>query len=304
LVTPSIDGLRAATTSNPTSAASTSLFVTSYSKIRIQNRIQSIKVDLKDNKVRKEVMQEFERYKVYFKSKIRIRMTKLTLTKTSFAAFNALAMSHKDFSASNNFSVTASVDGLVAADTAAINSAADTMAVPLPMLLPPVRIAGCDDAESESSSDDDPDDPDDESSSDDDSDDEVPLADDAFLSRRLPEAVDTVGAKEGATSLGATTTDGGGGGGRGLAAFNALAMSYKDFLYDSSSFFLVDFDCLGDFGATVVVEAEEFFFDSIVFLEEDFDCVGDLGASDSGTEGAATAGLALTVPGTVERVRS
>jgi hypothetical protein len=169
------------------------------------------------------------------------------------------------------------------------------------MLLPPVRIAGWDDAEEESSSDDDPDD---ESSSDDDSDDEVPLADDAFLSRRLPEAVDTVGAKEGATSLGATTTDGGGGGGRGLAAFNALAMSYKDFLYDSSSFFLVDFDCLGDFGATVLVEAAEFFFDSIVFLEEDFDCVGDLGASASGTEGAATAGLALTVPGTVERVRS
>ena len=188
----------------------------------------------------------------------------------------------------------------MAADTAAIHSAADTMAVPLPTILPPVTITGWDDAEEESSLDDDPDD---ESSSDDDPDDEVPLADDAFLSRRLPEAVDTVGAKEGATSLGATTT-GGGGGGRGLAAFNALAMSYKDFLYDSSSFFLVDFDCLGDFGATAVVEAAEFFFDSIVFLEEDFDCVGDLGASASCTEGAATAGLALTVPGTVERVRS
>jgi len=126
--------------------------------------------------------------------------------------------------------VTASVDGLVAADTAAINSAADTMAVPLPTLLPPVTIAGWDDAEEESSSDNDPDDvsssdddPDDESSSDDDPDDEVPLANDAFLSRRLPEAVDTVGAKEGAASLGATTT-GGGEGGRGLAAFNALAM--------------------------------------------------------------------------------
>jgi len=109
LVTPSIDGVRAATTSTPTSAASTSLFVTSYSKIGIQNKIQSIKVDLKDDKVRKEVMQEFERYKVHFKSKIRIRMTKLTLRKTSFAA-NALEMSHKDFSASNNFSVTASVN--------------------------------------------------------------------------------------------------------------------------------------------------------------------------------------------------
>ncbi|MFN9978433.1 MAG: hypothetical protein ACK53Y_00895, partial [bacterium] len=174
-------------------------------------------------------MQEFERYKVHFKSKIRIRMTKLTLRKTSFAA-NALEMSHKDFSASNNFSVTASVDGLVAADTAAINSAADTMAVPLPMLLPPVTIAGWDDSEQESSSDDDPDDTDDDSSSDNDPDDEVPLADDAFLSRRVPKAVDTVGAKEGAASLGATTT-GGGGGGRGLVAFNALAMSYKDFLY-------------------------------------------------------------------------
>jgi hypothetical protein len=262
------------------------LFVTSYSKIGIQNKIQSIKVDLKDDKVRKEVMQEFERYKVHFKSKIRIRMTKLTLRKTSFAA-NALEMSHKDFSASNNFSVTASVDGLVAADTAAINSAADTMAVPLPMLLPPVRIAGWDDAEQESSSDDDPDDPDDDSSSEDDPDDEVPLADDAFLSRRVPKAVDTVGAKEGATSLGATTT-GGGGGGRGLAAFSSWAMSYKDFLYDSFSFFLVDFDCLGDFGATVAAEAGDFFFESICFLE-DFDCVGDLGASASGTEGAATA---------------
>jgi hypothetical protein len=279
------------------------LFVTSYSKIRIQNRIQSIKVDLKEDKVRKKVMQEFERYKVYFKSKVRIRMTKLTLTKTREDGSIGTSSAGAE-TASNTSSVTASVDGLVAADTAAINSAADTMAVPLPMLLPPVTIAGWDDAESESSSDDDPDDPDDESSSDDDSDDEVPLADDAFLSRRLPEAVDTVGAKEGATSLGATTTDGGVGGGRGLAAFNALAMSYKDFLYDSSSFFLVDFDCLGDFGATVLVEAAEFFFDSIVFMEEDFDCVGDLGASASGTEGAATAGLALTVPGTVERVRS
>ena len=60
LVTASIDGLRAATTSNPTSAASTSLFVTSYSKIRIQNRIQSIKVDLKQDKVRQQLMQDFE----------------------------------------------------------------------------------------------------------------------------------------------------------------------------------------------------------------------------------------------------
>jgi hypothetical protein len=109
----------------------------------------------------------------------------------------------------------------------------------LPMILPPVTIAGWDDADEESSLDDDPDD---ESSSDDDADDEVPLADDAFLSRRVPKAVDTVGAKEGAASLGATTI--GGGGGQGLAAFNALAMSYKDFLYDSF-FFLEDFDCVG-----------------------------------------------------------
>jgi hypothetical protein len=209
--------------------------------------------------------------------------------------------------ASNNSSVTASIDGLVddravvdvAADTAAINSAVDTMAVPLPTILPPVTIAGWDDAEEESSLDDDPDD---ESSSDDDADDEVPLADDAFLSRTVPKAVDTVEAKEGATSLGATTT-GGGGGGWGLAAFNALAMSYKDLLYDSF-FFLEDFDCVGDFGATVVAEAGEFFFDSFFFLEEDIDCVGDFGASAACTEGTATAGLALTLPGTVERVRS
>ena len=76
----------------------------------------------------------------------------------------------------------------------------------LPMILPPVTIAGWDDADEESSLDDDPDD---ESSSDDDADDEVPLADDAFLSRRVPKAVDTVGAKTGAASLGATTTGGG-----------------------------------------------------------------------------------------------
>ena len=80
-------------------------------------------------------------------------------------------------------------------------------------------------------------------------------------------------------------------------------MSYKDFLYDSF-FFLEDFDCIGDFGATVVAEAGEFFFDSFFFLEEDFDCIGDLGTSASCTEGVATAGLVLTVPGTVERVRS
>jgi len=94
----------------------------------------------------------------------------------------------------------------VAADTAAINSVADTMAMPLPTILPPVTIAGWDDEDKESSSDNDPDD---ESSSEDDSDDEVPLADDAFLSRRVPKAVDTVGAKTGAASLGATTTGGG-----------------------------------------------------------------------------------------------
>jgi len=101
--------------------------------------------------------------------------------------------------------VTASIDGLVvdrtvidvAADTAAINSAADTMAVPLPTILPPVTIAGWDDADKESSSDDDPDD---ESSSDNDPDDELPLAHDAFLSRRVPKAVDTIGAKAGAAS--------------------------------------------------------------------------------------------------------
>jgi hypothetical protein len=122
--------------------------------------------------------------------------------------------------------VTASIDGLVddravvdgAADTAAIKSAADTMAVPLPMILPAVTvtIAGWDDEDKESSLDNDPDD---ESSSDDDPDDELPLVDDTFLSRRVPKAVDTIGAKAGATSLGATTT----GGRQGLAAFNAFA---------------------------------------------------------------------------------
>jgi len=70
-------------------------------------------------------------------------------------------------------------------------------------------------------------------------------------------------------------------------------------------FFLLveDFDCVGDFGATVVAEAGDFFFESFFFLE-DFDCVGDFGATAACTEGTATAGLALTLPGTVERVRS
>jgi hypothetical protein len=79
-------------------------------------------------------------------------------------------------------------------------------------------------------------------------------------------------------------------------------MSYKDFLYDSF-FFLEDFNCIGDFGATVVPEAGDFFFEPFFFLE-DFDCVGDFGASAACTEGTATAGLVLTVPGTVEQVRS
>jgi len=89
--------------------------------------------------------------------------------------------------ASNTSLVTASIDGLVddratidvAADTVAITSAADTMAVPLSTILPPVAIAGWDDEDEESSPDDDPDD-------------ELPLADDAFLSGRVSRAVDTI----------------------------------------------------------------------------------------------------------------
>jgi hypothetical protein len=66
-------------------------------------------------------------------------------------------------------------------------------------------------------------------------------------------------------------------------------------------FFLLveDLDCVRDFGATVVAEAGDFFFESFFFLE-DFDCVGDFGATVACTEGMATAGLALTLPGTVE----
>jgi hypothetical protein len=52
LVTASINGLRAATTSKSISASFTSSFLTSYNKKRIHNRIQSIKVDLKQDKVR------------------------------------------------------------------------------------------------------------------------------------------------------------------------------------------------------------------------------------------------------------
>jgi hypothetical protein len=115
--------------------------------------------------------------------------------------------------------VTASINGLVddraavdvAADTAAITSAADTMVVPLSTILPPVTIAGWDYEDEESSSDDDPND-------------KLPLvvsstSDDAFLSGRVSRAVDTVGAKAGPASLRATAT----GGGRGLAPFNAFA---------------------------------------------------------------------------------
>jgi len=40
-------------------------------------------VDLKEDKVREKVMQEFECYKLYFKSKVRIRMKKLTSTRTT-----------------------------------------------------------------------------------------------------------------------------------------------------------------------------------------------------------------------------
>jgi hypothetical protein len=70
-------------------------------------------------------------------------------------------------------------------------------------------------------------------------------------------------------------------------------------------FFLLveDLDCVGDFGATVVAEAGDFFFESF-FVLEDFDCVGDFGVTAACTEGMATAGLALTLPGTVEPVRS
>jgi hypothetical protein len=66
-------------------------------------------------------------------------------------------------------------------------------------------------------------------------------------------------------------------------------------------FFLEDFDCIGDFGMTVLAEAGEFFFESFFFLE-DFDGVGDFGTTAACIEGTATAGLALTFPGTVERV--
>jgi len=47
-------------------------------------------------------------------------------------------------------------------------------------------------------------------------------------------------------------------------------------------FFLLveDFDCVGDFGATVVAEAGDFFFLEV----EDFDCVGDFAATVACTE--------------------
>jgi len=65
------------------SAVFTSSFHTSYNKKRIHKKIQSIKVDLKQGKVREKVMQDFERYKTHFKSKIRIRMKKGTYTMTT-----------------------------------------------------------------------------------------------------------------------------------------------------------------------------------------------------------------------------
>jgi hypothetical protein len=249
-------------------------------------------------------MQDFECYKTHFKSKVRIRMKNFTLTKTAEDGSMGTSWAGAE-TASNTSSVTASIDGLVddravidvAADTAAINSVADTMAMPLPTILPPVTIAGWDDEDKESSSDNDPDD---ESSSGDDPHDELPLADDAFLSKRVPKAVDTVGAKTGAASLGATTT----GGGWGLAAFNAFAQHWicsrfysadRDFGAEGSSavlmevvaealFFSEVFDCNGDFGA-VVAEAGDDTMPTLsplvfFFLEvEDFDCIGDFGVT-------------------------
>ena len=85
--------------------------------------------------------------------------------------------------------------------------------------------------------------------------------------------------------------------------FGATVVAEAGDFFFESFFFLEDFDCVGDFGATVVLEAGDFFFESFFFLE-DFDCVGDFGASAACTKETATAGLALTVPGTVERVRS
>jgi len=49
----------------------------------IQNRIQSIKVDLKQEKVTKQLIQDFEHYKTHFKFKVRIRMKNFILTKTA-----------------------------------------------------------------------------------------------------------------------------------------------------------------------------------------------------------------------------
>jgi len=41
----------------------------------------------------------------------------------------------------------------------------------------------------------------------------------------------------------------------------------------------------------------------VFFFLEDFDCIGDFGTTVACTEGTATAGLALTLPGTAERER-
>jgi hypothetical protein len=244
----------------------------------------------------------FESYKVHFKSEIRIRMKKITWTMTTEDGSMETAWAEAE-TTSNTTSVTASIDGLVddraaidvAADTAAITSAADTIAVPLSTILPPVTITGWDDEDPKSSSDDDPND-------------ELPLvesstSDDAFLSGRVSRAVDTIGAKAGPASLGATTT----GGGRGLAAFNAFAKRII-----CSRFFSADRD-FGTKGSSavlveVVVEAGD---DSVTtlsplvfFFLEDVDCVGkDFSTTMGCTVVSMTEALALTLPGTAERER-
>jgi hypothetical protein len=180
----------------------------------------------------------------------------------------------------------------VAADTAAITSIADTMAVPLSMILLPETIAGWDDEDKESSSDNDPND-------------ELPLVEsstsnDAFLSGRVSRAVDTVGANAGPASLGATAA----GGGRGLAVFKAFT---KQII--CSRFFSEVRDVGAEGSSAVLVEVvAEAGDDSVTmwsplvfFFLEDFNCVvRDFGATAGCPEGLATAALALTLPGTAE----
>jgi hypothetical protein len=80
---------------------------------------------LKQDKVRQQLMQDFERYKTHFKSKIRIRIKNFTSTMTTEDGSMVTAWAGAE-TPPNTSLVTASIDGLRAATTSKPTSAAST----------------------------------------------------------------------------------------------------------------------------------------------------------------------------------